>query len=160
MPQPETANKSDALANARPAGHMLAATRVGSLVVRALLVMCGVGLIAGFFMRWFTFGHMVSASGFSMIVTEGEFVSMLSGSHRVLLFTVPVFGILLLIGGALGHRFALWVGLFSGLTVIGFGGFTLIRLFIETTGLGLWLVVGSSLLALALALIGIGRAQA
>jgi hypothetical protein len=149
--------RADELAQRERQRAALAATRVGSLVMRILLGACGVALIAGFFMRWLTLGDMVSVSGFSLIVTQGEMVSLLSGSHRFLLFAVPVFGILLVVAGAIGHRFGLWVALVTGVTVLGFGAFTLIRLFIESTGAGLWIVVGASLLALSLSLIGIGR---
>jgi hypothetical protein len=148
---------SGEIAPPEPRRGALAATRVGSLVMRVMLGACGVALIAGFFMRWLTLGDMVSVSGFSLIVTEGEMVSLLSGAHRVLLFAVPVFGILLVVAGAIGHRFGLWVALITGVTVLGFGMYTVIRLFLESTGAGLWIVIGASLLALALSLIGIGR---
>lgn len=76
-----------------------------------------------------------------------------------MLFAVPVFGLLLVIGAAIGHRLTLWAALAIGLCVLGFGMYTVIRLFLQTTGFGMWLVVGSSLLALGLALIGIGRSE-
>jgi hypothetical protein len=154
--QDTTASTSE-LATREPERAGLAATRIGSMVMRVLLGGCGVALVGGFFMRWLTLGDMVSVSGFTLIVTEGEMVSLLSGSHRFLLFAVPVFGILLVVAGVFGHRFGLWVALVTGVTVLGFGAFTLIRLFVESTGAGLWIVVGASLLALALSLIGIGR---
>jgi hypothetical protein len=132
-------------------------TRIGSLAMRALLGLCGAGLFIGFFMRWMTLGRMVSVSGFTLMVTSGEAVTLLSGGNRWLLFIVPMFGALLMLGAFSGRRATLWVGLLGGLAVLGFGFFAVVRLFFQTTGFGMWLVVLSAFLAFGVSLIGIGR---
>ncbi|HEX4354536.1 MAG TPA: hypothetical protein VHZ95_16520 [Polyangiales bacterium] len=137
----------------------LAATRAGSLLMRLSLGVCGAGLVAGFFMRWMTVGDIVAVSGFGLMVTQGEAITLLSGAHRFVLLEVPLFGLLLMIGAFVGHRFVLWIALLTGLGVLGFGLFTVVRLFFQTTGLGMWVVVASAFLAFGLSLIGLGRAS-
>jgi hypothetical protein len=133
-------------------------SRVGSLAMRILFALCGVGLVVGFFMRWMTIGQIVSVSGFTLMMTQGEAVDLLSGGNRWLLFVVPVFGVLLLLGAFTGRRFALWAGLLCGMFVLGFGFFAVVRAFFQTTGLGMWVVVLSAFLAFGMSLIGLGRA--
>jgi hypothetical protein len=137
----------------------LAPSRFGSAVMRLLLALCGAGLVAGFFMRWMTVGEIVSVSGFSLMITQGEAATLLSGGSRWWLLVVPVFGLLVLIGAFSGRRYALWAALFAGLSVLGFGFYSAIRLFFQTTGLGMWVVVVSAFVAFGLSLIGLGRSS-
>jgi hypothetical protein len=132
-------------------------TRIGSLAMRSLLALCGAGLVLGFFMRWMTIGRIVSVSGFTLMVTQGEAVTMLSGGNRWLLFTVPALGVSLLLGAFSGRRVTLWIGLLGALAVLGFGFFAVVQLFFQTTGFGMWLVVVSAFLAFGLSLVGLGR---
>ena len=37
-------------------------SRLGSLFMRVLYALCGVGLVAGFFMRWMTIGEIVQSA--------------------------------------------------------------------------------------------------
>jgi hypothetical protein len=134
-------------------------SRVGSLFMRFLFALCGLGLVAGFFMRWMTIGQILSVSGFTLMMTQGDAVALLSGGNRWLLFVVPVFGVLLLLGAFTGRRFALWAGLLAGVFVLGFGFYAVVRAFFQTTGLGMWVVVASAFMAFGLSLIGLGRAS-
>lgn len=108
-------------------------------------------------MPWVDLVTMVSVSGFDLMVSQGQMIALLSGPFRMLLLAVPVAGALLLLGAVTGHRASLWVALLTGLLVLGYGTITLVRLFLETTGLGLWIVVGAAFLAFGLSLVTLGR---
>jgi hypothetical protein len=131
--------------------------RAGNVLTRGLLGLAGLGLLVGFFMPWLVLGHVAALSGFSLMVTRGEVVEMISGSHRVMLFAVPLLGVVLLAGAFFGHRSMVWIGTISGVCLLVFGLFTLISLFFATTGLGMWVVVFSAFLALGVGLVGIGK---
>lgn len=142
------------------AGPRLARSRAGDIAMRGLLILAGAGLIVGFFMPWLTIGTLASISGLGLMVADGEAVAMISGSHRVLLFAVPLLGAGLIFGGITGHRAAAWLALITGVVVVGDGLLTLIRLFFDTTGAGMWLVILCSLTSLGLGLLAVGRKRA
>lgn len=47
----------------------------------------------------------------------------------------------------------------TGIAILGFGLFTLARLFLETMGSGMWVVVGSALLAVGAGVAGLARSR-
>jgi hypothetical protein len=128
-----------------------------SLAVRSAFVVCGVGLLVGFFLPWFTVGELISVSGVGLVFADGQMVSMLSGANRLLLFAIPALSIALLVCGIFGYRAAPWAAVSGSVVILGYGLFTLMRLFLSSTGPGMWLVIGSSLLALAFGLLDLGR---
>jgi hypothetical protein len=86
-------------------------------------------------------------------------VGMLSGSNRFMLVIVPLLGVILLGGSILGTRFTRTIAVAgSALFLLG-GLFITIRLFLSTTGTGMWMVLFAALLALSVGLIAIGRSQ-
>jgi hypothetical protein len=128
-------------------------------VERVLFGGCGAALLIGFFMPWFKVGALLSVSGLSLLVSSGEMVGLLSGSNRFLLVIVPLLGAALLGGSVLASRATRLMAVAgSGLFLLG-GLFLTIRLFLSSTGTGMWLVVLSALLALSVGLISIGRNQ-
>jgi hypothetical protein len=127
------------------------------LLTRLVFATCGLGLLVGFLMPWITVGELVSVSGLGLVVSDGQMVSMLSGSHRFLLFAIPALAVVLVLGGVLGNRLASWAAVAGGALVLGYGLFTVIRLFLSSTGLGMWLVIGSAVFAFALGVFDIGR---
>jgi hypothetical protein len=135
-------------------------TALGSLTARVLLISAGLGFVIGFFMPWFTVGTAVSMSGLGLLLTQGEVVELVTGPHRILLVAVPLLGAGLIVAGFVGHKSAIWLALVTGGLVILGGAYTLLRLFFDTTGTGMWLVVASALLSLAVALLSLGRARA
>jgi hypothetical protein len=135
----------------------LAATALGTLVARVLLGAAGAGLLLGFFLPWVTLGRAAAVSGFGLLLTQGELVELLTGPYRMLLLAVPLLGAGLCVGALTGHRVATWLALLTALLVLGGGLYTLVRLFLSSTGLGMWIVVGSALLALAVGLLTLGR---
>lgn len=156
---PPVSDRTDAgeAVSGRPSlARRLFGTRTRSWLTRVALGLSGLGLFVGFFLPWVRFGKMVSASGFGLMVSQGEIVQVLSGPARTLLLAVPVLGAMLLFGAATGHAASLWVALFAGVLVIGYGLFMLVTLFLQTTGLGLWVVVACAFLSLIMALLGMG----
>lgn len=131
-----------------------------SILLRAIFGACGVALLAGFFMPWFLAGALLSLSGFALVFSSGEMVGMLSGANRFLLVAVPLLGILLVAGSALASRVTSWIAVVGSAMILLYGFYSLIRVFITTTGFGMWLVIGSSLLALCFGLIHLGRGTA
>jgi hypothetical protein len=131
--------------------------RPGVLATRVVFAICGMGLLVGFFLPWFTVGDLMSVSGLGLVFSDGQMVHMLSGSHRFLLFAIPALAVLLVVGAVFGHRVVSWGAVAGGILILGYGLYTLVRLFLSSTGPGMWLVIFSSVLALALGLIDIGR---
>lgn len=130
------------------------------LPVRAVYVGCGLALLLGFFMPWFKVGNMLSVSGMGLVFTQGDVVGMLSGANRFLLVAVPVLGALLLVGGGLGYRVTSWVAVIGASIILIYGLFTVMQLFISSTGLGMWLVILASIASLGIGLFGVGRRSA
>lgn len=102
-------------------------------------------------------GDVVVVSGFSLVTSSGQAVDILSGPHRALLFMVPLSAIALMGSAMSGHRFTAWVAILTGGVLISYGFYTLIRLFFATTGMGMWVVAVSALVALGAGLVGYGR---
>lgn len=156
---PEQAPLAPAPAPAPPApAPRLAATALGSFTARVLLVCAGVGFVIGFFLPWFNMGG-AAISGLNLLVLQGDAVEFITAPQRILMFSVPMFGAALLVTGFIGHRIALWLALCGAVVVVGGGVYTLIKLFFGATGMGMWIVVGSALLALAVALLTFGRSR-
>lgn len=131
-----------------------------SLLLRAIFGACGAALLIGFFMPWFLAGALLSLSGFALVFSSGQMVGLLSGANRFLLFAVPLLGLLLVGGSILGHRLTTWVAVGGSAMILLFGLFSLVRVFMTTTGVGMWLVIVSALLSLCCGLIHLGRGSA
>jgi hypothetical protein len=127
---------------------------------RAAFVLAGAGLLIGFFLPWVKLGALVSVSGFGLVFAEGDVVSMISGSNRFLLFAIPLLAVTLMVLGVLGQKAASWVGATGGVAVLGYAVYTVLSLFLASTGIGMWLVAASTLVALSLGFIDLGRRSA
>lgn len=134
----------------------LAGTALGSFTARVLLVCAGAGFVVGFFLPWFNLGG-AAFSGLNLLVLQGQVVEFVTAPQRILMFSVPMFGAALAVTGFIGHRIALWLALGAAVVVVGGGMYTLVKLFFGATGMGMWIVVGSALMALAVALLTLGR---
>ena len=130
---------------------------VGAITSRILLGLAGLGLLVGFFLPWIRLGNTLVLSGFSLSVSSGDAVDVVSGPSSALLFVVPVSAVALMVCAYLGHRISVWVALLSSVILLGYGAFTVVRLFLQSTGAGMWLVVGCAMLSFAVGLIGYGR---
>ncbi|MGD8861013.1 MAG: hypothetical protein PVI30_13480 [Myxococcales bacterium] len=132
--------------------------RAGAMAVRVVLGIAGLGLLLGFFMPWLQLGSVMSVSGFGLVVSGGEMVEEMSGPHRGLLVVIPASALLLFMAAVRGHWIAVWLGIGTGAAVLAYGFYTLLRLFLDSTGMGMWIVVLSALLALGTGLFARGRA--
>jgi hypothetical protein len=134
--------------------------RLGA-VERALFGLAGALLLVGFFLPWFLAGELLSMSGLGLVFAGGEVVGMLTGTSRVLLVFVPVQGAILLAGAIDDHGLTRWAAVGGSGLLLLFGLYLLVRLFISSTGIGMWIVVFAALLALSIGLVGVGgRASA
>ena len=138
-------------------GTAQAAPRSTSIPVRAVFVVCGLLLLVGFFMPWFKLGNLLQVSGMGLVFTQGEAVGMLSGANRFLLVAVPLLGLLLVVGAGFGLRITPWVAVIGACVILLYGLFTVMQLFVSSTGVGMWLVILASLTALGIGLFGVGR---
>ncbi len=138
-------------------GPAKAAPRAASLPVRAVFVICGLALLIGFFMPWFKLGNLLQVSGLGLVFTQGEAVGMLSGPNKFLLVAVPVLGVLLVVGAGFGLRVTPWVAVVGACIILLYGLFTVMQLFVSSTGFGMWLVIIASIAALGIGLFGVGR---
>jgi hypothetical protein len=125
---------------------------VASLAARIAVGLAGLGLLVGFFLPWVRLGDVVSLSGLGMALTGGEAIKELSGPFRSILFVVPLAG-LALIASAIRDWAVGWAGLAGGLLIVAIGLFTLIRVFLDSTGAGMWVVALSALVATAVGVI-------
>ena len=126
------------------------------MLTRILCAVAGLGILVGFFLPWVVLGRLAAVSGFGLVLTSGELVDMIAGWHRLMLFAVPVLGAALLASAIFRPGIVTWVAALSGLSLLLFGLVTLVSLFVSTTGAGMWVVVGSCLLALSVGLINVG----
>jgi hypothetical protein len=115
---------------------------------RVLLGATGAGLLLGFFLPWVKLGTMVSLSGLNLALTGGQAIESLSGPFGLIVFVVPLAGVALLFGAVRGYRRLEWLGLVSGCIIFGVGIFTLVRVFLGSTGMGMWLVAAASMAAI------------
>lgn len=158
--------RSDPLAVQPPSGAATRATsgaeksRTGALLGRSLLGFAGLTLLLGFFLPWITLGQVVALSGFGLLVSGGDSTQVFSGPPRALLFLVPLAALALAACAYTGHRISNWVALIASFTLLAYGAFTLIWLFIDTTGLGIWLVVLAALVTFGVSLVSLGRQRA
>lgn len=135
------------------------ADRAGGGTLRVVVFLAGIGLLVGFFMPWLRFGQFAAVSGLSLMVSSGEAVDALAGPSRGMLILIPASGAALLGASVFGPRVAGMAALGTGIAILGFGLFTLARLFLETMGSGMWVVVGSALLAVGAGVAGLARSR-
>jgi hypothetical protein len=147
----------DAAPGADPGSSL--SERAGAQGIRAAVFVSGVGLLVGFFMPWMRFGEVVALSGLSLLFSSGTAVTALAGPSRGLLIIIPVCGAVLVATSVFAPRFAAPASLVSGIMILLFGLFTLIRLFFETMGIGMWVVVLSSFVAAGVGIAAVARSR-
>jgi hypothetical protein len=115
------------------------------------LTLIGVALVVGFFLPWFSFGWLHGISGWDMVWHgQGEWLS------RLALASTPVLGGLLIAAGVNRSRAAASLGFLVGAGILGYVTVKIAWGLIVGTGLGLWLVLGGAIAAVAIG----ARAQA
>lgn len=131
-----------------------------NLVVRVLCFLAGLGLLLGFFLPWFRLADLAVVSGISLMLTSGAMVEALTGPSRGMLILIPVCGAALVATSVFVPRASAVAALGSGAVILLFGLFTLARVFLQTVGAGMWLVVASSLLAAGVGVAAFARRRA
>lgn len=135
--------------------------QAGDQALRAVVLLAGLGLLVGFFLPWLHFGEVAAVSGLSLMVSSGSAVDALAGPASGLLIMIPACGAGLIACSAYGPRASVIAALVAGIAILGFGVVTLARVFLQTMGSGMWIVAGSSLLAVGAGIAGIaGRRSA
>lgn len=119
----------------------------------------GLGLLIGFFLPWLRFGEVAVVSGLSLMFSSGTVVNALAGPSRGLLIIIPAAGAALVASSLLAPRLVPFTSLLSGLAILLFGLFTLARVFFQTVGLGMWVVVVSALVATAIGIAALSRGR-
>jgi hypothetical protein len=158
MSEEVAATGTERVDTASPPARSLARERARlRMVERVLFGLCGSLLLVGFFLPWFVAGAMVSMSGLALVFASGEMVGMIAGANRLLLVVVPLLGAILLGGAIVGHRVTRWLAVGGAGVILLFGFIILVRFFVSSTGLGMWLVVVAALLSLSIGLVSIGR---
>jgi hypothetical protein len=107
------------------------------------LVFAGVALMVGFFLPWIDLGGFVRVSGFDAVWHGGA-----AWYTRGLLALLPFAGAALALAGLTGSRSAPLLGLGVGGGVLGYVLVKTVWSFVETTGWGMWLVLGGATVAL------------
>ena len=133
--------------------------KAGDQALRAVVLVAGLGLLVGFFLPWLRFGQFAVVSGLSLMVSSGQAVDALAGPARSMLILIPASGAALIAASWFGPRVAGFAALAGGLSILVFGLFTLARLFLETMGTGMWIVVAAALLALGAGVTGLTRSR-
>jgi hypothetical protein len=128
-----------------------------SMLLRAVLGLCGSALVAGFFLPWVTAGTALQLSGLGLAVSGGEMVQAISGTGSLLLFLVPLLGLGLIAGAVSAHRWTPWMGTLGAGGLLLFGLFKVIALFISSTGTGMWLVIFAAFFTLVIGALSLGR---
>jgi hypothetical protein len=114
---------------------------------KGVLVFAGAALVAGFFLPWVDAGGSFSFSGFDLVLEshQGLFA-------RIVVLMVPLLGASLVVAGLRGGKSAVTTALVTGGAILGYPTYKFIVGFIQTTGVGLWMVLGAAILALVVGL--------
>ena len=110
---------------------------------QSALVFAGIALAVGFFLPWIDFGGLIRVSGFDVVWHGGA-----PFFTRALLALLPLAGGVLALAGLTGSRSAPLVGFTVGGGVLGYVLVKTVWGFLQTTGWGLWLVLGGAAVAL------------
>lgn len=133
-----------------------------NMLMRALMGFSGLSLLVGFFLPWVRIperpgdgegaaaiaAHM--ASGLDLLSEAG-----IGGAPAALLLVVPILGTLLSAAAFMGFRWAGHVAIGVAASLLLFGLWVVLRLFVEHTDLGLWVTVGGTFITLLLGVITI-----
>lgn len=117
--------------------------------VNGVLVVTGIAAVVAFFLPFLDLGGIASASGWEILVADHVELSM-----RVALLALPLGGLALIGAGATQSDKARWVGVAFGLGVFGYLGFQMVRVFVATTGWGLWITLAAAATALTVVVMG------
>ena len=121
------------------------------MALRIVLGTAGLLLVVGFFLPWLKLEEIATVSGMQLVIDDNPVIRALVGddTQRWLLLLVPGFGLALTAVGFLGVRYSGHIAAVLGLLIVLYGLVTTIIFFFQKTGIGLWLILAGSLLAVA-----------
>jgi hypothetical protein len=109
------------------------------------LALVGATAVIAFFLPFFDVGGLFAVTGLE-IVMNGD----ISWFTRTLVALVPVGGITIFGAAVTGSRKARPIAGLFGLGVLGYLTYQAIKIFVATTGLGMWLVIAAALAAIVI----------
>lgn len=118
------------------------------------MVIGGAAIVAAFFVPWFDFAGLQSASGFT-ILRKAE----VSPAWLAVIGAIPVLGLLVAATAVAGVHAARWLGFGLGLAIIAYGSYRFFQVFFAVTGPGVWLMVCGAIVLVLAALLPGGPAR-
>ena len=120
------------------------------IAFRALIGATGVALLVSFFFPWVRRElegdeGAVVLSGLSLLQQPD-----LAGTPSIAVILVPVVGTALAAIAFTGFRYTAYVSIAASVLLFGYAAYVFFQLFVQHTGLGLWIATGAAFLALLL----------
>ncbi|GAB4198594.1 MAG: hypothetical protein OHK0013_07970 [Sandaracinaceae bacterium] len=118
------------------------------IVFRVLIGAAGLAMLVGFFFPWVrreleAEGETVLLSGLSLLQQDS-----LAGTPSIAVIVVPVLGTALAAIAFTGFRYTAYVAIAVSVLLFGYAAYVLFQLFVQHTGLGLWITTASAFLSL------------
>lgn len=118
------------------------------IAFRVLIGVTGLAMLVGFFFPWVrreleAEGETVLLSGLSLLQQES-----LAGTPPIAVIMVPVLGTALAAIAFTGFRYTAYVAIGVSVLLFGYAAYVLFQLFVQHTGLGLWITTGAAFLSL------------
>ncbi len=152
------AKKSDASALTAPEGAGKDAPKDAAkkseadvpIAFRALIGATGVALLVGFFFPWVR--RELEGDEGSVILSGLSLLQQpdLAGTPSIMVIVVPVLGTALAAIAFTGFRYTAYVSIGVSILLFGYAAYVFFQLFVQHTGLGLWISTGAAFLALLL----------
>lgn len=120
------------------------------LAFRVAIGATGLAMLVGFFLPWVRRqleegDETVLLSGLSLVQQES-----LAGTPPIAIIVVPLLGTALAAIAFTGFRFTAYVAIGVSVLLFGYAAYVFFQLFVQHTGLGLWITTGAAFLSLLL----------
>jgi hypothetical protein len=120
------------------------------IAFRASIGATGLAMIVGFFLPWVRRqleqgDETVLLSGLSLVQQDS-----LAGTPPIAILVVPLLGTALAAIAFTGFRFTAYVAISVSVLLFGYAAYVFFQLFVQHTGLGLWITTGAAFLSLLL----------
>lgn len=120
------------------------------IVLRALIGATGLAMLVGFFFPWVRRqledgNETVLLSGLSLLQQDS-----LAGTPSIVVLVVPVLGTALAAIAFTGFRYTAYVAIGVSVLLFGYAAYVFFQLFVQYTGLGLWITTGAAFLSMLL----------
>ncbi|MDQ3034583.1 MAG: hypothetical protein M3Y87_19395 [Myxococcota bacterium] len=126
------------------------------IALRVLIGFAGLSLLVGFFLPWLNLASTAedSVPGMMELYNGLELAaSNRLGSASIVLFAIPALGIALSAISFMGFKWSGQVAVGVAVAIIGYALYVLLQMFVQHTGLGLWIVTGGTFVILLLGVI-------